>query len=96
MKNYEDLLKTLRTMAKVAYVCEDTGGCDSCEIRESCWNITDEVAFHTVETAINAIQDLKKELRLCRNELCQHCGEYICNHDTGYCDDCRWHEVEHE
>lgn len=43
-----------------------------------------------VYKAADAIEALQKELRLCRNELCQHCGEYICNHETGYCDDCRW------
>ena len=96
MKNYDELLKTLRAIAKISYVCEDTEDCDNCEIKVSCCNITDEVLFHTAEEAINAIQYLQKELRLCRNELCQHCGEYICNHDTGYCDDCRWYEVEHE
>ena len=42
--------------------------------------------------AVEAIEKLQKELNLCRNELCQHCGEYICNHDTGYCNDCRWRE----
>ena len=40
--------------------------------------------------AVEAIEKLQKELNLCRNELCLHCGEYICNHDTGYCNDCRW------
>ena len=40
--------------------------------------------------AVEAIEKLQKELHLCRNELCQHCGEYIRNHDTGYCNDCKW------
>ncbi len=40
--------------------------------------------------AVEAIEKLQKELNLCWNELCQHCGEYICNHETGYCNDCRW------
>ena len=35
------------------------------------------------------IEGLYKELRLCRNELCLHCGEYITAHE-GSCRGCRW------
>ena len=33
--------------------------------------------------------DLKKNLRDCRNELCIRCGEYRMQHQ-GACDGCRW------
>lgn len=46
-----------------------------------------------VYKAADAIEALQKELRLCRNELCQHCGEYIRAYD-GACDACRWYAME--
>ena len=46
-----------------------------------------------VYKAADAIEALQKELRLCRNELCQHCGEYIREY-AGACDGCRWYSKE--
>lgn len=46
-----------------------------------------------MRSAADAIEALQKELRLCRNELCQHCGEYIRAYD-GACNDCRWYAME--
>lgn len=39
--------------------------------------------------AANAIENLEKELRDCRNELCYKCGTYK-NRHLGACDGCRW------
>ena len=34
-------------------------------------------------------EQLKRELKDCRNELCYHCGRYKERH-LGRCDGCRW------
>lgn len=39
--------------------------------------------------AADAIEEVQKELRLCRNELCLRCGSYNQAHN-GACDACRW------
>ena len=40
-----------------------------------------------------SLDDLKRNLRDCRNELCIRCGEYRMQHQ-GTCDGCRW-QLEH-
>ncbi len=35
------------------------------------------------------VDELKKALRDCRNDLCLHCGRYTEAHN-GACDGCRW------
>ena len=35
------------------------------------------------------VDELKKALRLCRNDLCLHCGRYREAH-KGACDGCNW------
>ena len=48
------------------------------------------------DTEINALTDqideLRSELKVCRNELCLRCGEYKYRH-RGACDGCRWYEA---
>ena len=41
--------------------------------------------------AENRINQLKCDLKDCRNELCLKCGEYKQRH-LGACDGCRWKE----
>lgn len=41
-----------------------------------------------------SLDDFKRNLRDCRNELCLRCGEYYAAHN-GACDGCRWRR-EHE
>lgn len=36
-----------------------------------------------------SLDDLKRNLRDCRNELCLRCGDYRMQH-KGACDGCRW------
>ena len=70
------------------------GKCDSCQHEEDypcCVDCLDKMHTH----AADAIEALQKELRLCRNELCQHCGEYIREY-AGACDGCRWYAFERE
>ena len=40
-----------------------------------------------------AINKLRRELRMCRNELCLKCGDYK-NAHNGACDGCRWKRPE--
>lgn len=40
-------------------------------------------------------EKLRKELRLCKNELCLKCGEYHTSY-LGSCDDCRWYVMNEE
>ena len=40
----------------------------------------------------DAIDELRRDLKDCRNELCLRCGEYKRRH-LGACDGCRWLEV---
>lgn len=35
------------------------------------------------------VEQLARELRNCRNELCRHCGRYVDAH-MGSCDHCRY------
>lgn len=42
--------------------------------------------------AADAVEDLQRKLKDCRNELCLRCGEYKRRH-LGACDGCRWLEV---
>ena len=37
-----------------------------------------------------SLDELKRNLRDCRNELCLRCGGYRMQHQ-GACDGCRWH-----
>lgn len=39
-----------------------------------------------------SIDELKAELKDCRNELCLRCGQYLVAHN-GACNGCRWRRV---
>ena len=39
-----------------------------------------------------ALEELYSDLRACRNELCQQCGNYKLAH-KGACDGCRWKDM---
>ena len=41
------------------------------------------------DPALMSLDDLKRNLRDCRNELCLKCGDYKMAH-KGACDGCRW------
>lgn len=41
---------------------------------------------------VEVIDQLRRDLKDCRNELCLRCGEYKRQH-LGACDGCRWKEV---
>ena len=41
--------------------------------------------------AADTIEELRRNLKDCRNELCLKCGEYKQRH-LGACDGCRWKE----
>ena len=44
-----------------------------------------------MQLAADAIEELRRDLKDCRNELCLKCGEYERRH-LGACDGCRWKE----
>ena len=44
-----------------------------------------------MQLAADAIEELRCNLKDCRNELCLKCGEYKQRH-LGACDGCRWKE----
>lgn len=48
-----------------------------------------------VERLQRKVERLAAELKVCRNELCLHCGQYKMRH-KGACDGCRWLEVEYD
>ena len=41
--------------------------------------------------AADTIEELRRNLKDCRNQLCETCGKYIYRH-RGACDGCRWKE----
>ena len=90
MTEYPETIKKLRNLELLASVCGEATTCADCSERKTCDNYSNGTLVAIYKSAADAIEALQRELRLCRNELCQHCGEYIRNHDTGYCNDCRW------
>lgn len=51
---------------------------------------SDKMALLGVITAIGyKCEKLSEDLRVCRNELCLHCGQYKTRH-LGSCNGCRW------
>ncbi len=50
---------------------------------------TNKKANETIECLAKAVNNLRIELKQCRNELCLKCGNYKEAHN-GFCDDCRY------
>lgn len=51
-----------------------------------------ETLMFFANRADEKVEQFKRDLRDCRNELCLRCGEYKTKH-LGSCDDCRWKDV---
>ena len=64
-----------------------------------------EMSTHDIRTAIkkladyedtgmspDELNDLRRDLRVCSNELCLKCGDYKMAH-KGACDGCRWKDM---
>lgn len=82
MRDYAELVKALR----FAFEEQDCGECalagtDRCTVGQTC----------RFKDAADAIEELRRDLKDCRNELCFRCGEYKQRH-LGACDGCRWKE----
>ena len=78
MRDYAELVKALRHCAD--YDC--TPECPRAEIGEGCIRMMKH-------DAANAIEELSRNLKDCRNELCLRCGDYHQRH-MGACSGCRW------
>ena len=93
MTEYPETIKKLRDLELLASVCGESANCADCSERETCDNYSNDTLGAIYKSGADAIEALQKELRLCRNELCQHCGEYIREY-AGACDGCRWYAKE--
>ncbi len=49
-------------------------------------------AYEDTGMSPDELNDLRRDLRDCRNELCLKCGDYKMAH-KGACDDCRWKDM---
>ena len=47
------------------------------------------ISIEELEGIQSRAEQLARELRNCRNELCRHCGRYVDAH-MGSCDHCRY------
>lgn len=52
-------------------------------------NLNPEELIQLMRKATEKINELKRELNMCRNELCLKCGDYKTAH-LGSCNGCRW------
>lgn len=53
---------------------------------------TNRNEYRLAKQAEYALEELYSDLRACRNELCQRCGDYKLAH-KGACDGCRWKDM---
>ena len=86
MRDYEAVLKQARTCANRKY-CDIGGNCEYYDLDVCCQGGEKDI----LKDAADAIEELRRNLKDCRNELCLKCGEYKQRH-LGACDGCRWKE----
>lgn len=78
MRDYAKLIKNLRYCSEIGYE-----SCAHCELylKPSCERLKEDAA--------DAVEELRRNLMDCRNELCLRCGDYKQSH-LGACNGCRW------
>ena len=80
MRDYAELVKALNEIS-------DKTSCYYCHGE----SLDCKTAGCYISDAADAIEELRRNLKDCRNELCLKCGEYKQRH-LGACDGCRWKE----
>ena len=78
MKDYTELINELNTRKCLDYPVR----CETCSKGLDC-------SWKLISAAVDALNDLRRELRQCRGELCVKCGEYRYAY-KGACDGCRY------
>ena len=78
MKDYTELIAELNTRKCPSFPEK----CEDCSKGKLCpWKM--------ISAAADALNDMRRELRQCSNELCVKCGEYRYAY-KGACDGCRY------
>lgn len=86
-KKYRELIQNLR--GEAACYPDD---CDYCSAEGKCRCQRIGQACDAAEELLTGLEAAEKELKLCRNELCLRCGDYIHAHE-GWCNGCRWQKA---
>ena len=95
MRDYAELISDLRRHHCDAKEDDTQEVCEECAYDvivsdKSKFNgITDVCTCGLMHRAADAIEELSRNLKDCKNELCLQCGAYKQRH-MGACDGCRW------
>lgn len=76
----------LDTANKIVERCSDEVDCNSCRM------LCEDPKYCLARLAAFSIDNLVRQLKECRDELCLHCGNYRMAHE-GACDGCKYKDM---